>query len=157
MYKYQEPIPIEMLVKDVCNYKQQYTQFGGLRPFGVGFVFAGWDRHHGYQIYESDPSGNYSGWKASIIGQNCQAGKSILKTDYKEDGALAGNAKLAVKIMLKTMDSTTLSPERLEISELKKNEKGEMVHVMLTPDEIKVLIETCQKEQEAESKSSGDI
>ena len=52
---------------------------------------------------------------------------------------------------------TTLSPERLEISELKKNEKGEMVHVMLTPDEIKLLIETCQKEQEAESKSSGDI
>ena len=80
-----------------------------------------------------------------------------MKTDYKEDGALAGNAKLAVKIMLKTMDSTTLSPERLEISELKKNEKGEMVHVMLTPDEIKLLIETCQKEQEAESKSSGDI
>ena len=77
LYKYQEPIPIEMLVKDVCNYKQQYTQFGGLRPFGVGFVFAGWDRHYGYQIYESDPSGNYSGWKASIIGQNNQAGKSI--------------------------------------------------------------------------------
>ena len=23
LYKYQEPIPIEMLVKDVCNYKQQ--------------------------------------------------------------------------------------------------------------------------------------
>lgn len=157
LYKYQEPIPVEILVKDVCNYKQQYTQFGGLRPFGVAFVFAGWDRHHGYQIYQSDPSGNYSGWKATVIGQNNQAGKSILKTDYKENATLASNAKLAVKILLKTMDSTTPSPERIEISELKKLEDGSMAQVIFTDDEVKVLIEECQKEQEAESKSSGDI
>ena len=48
----------------------------------------------------------------------------FLKTDYKEDGALGANAKLAVKIMLKTMDSTTPSPDRIEISELKRNEQG---------------------------------
>merc|ERR1719265_2212253 len=40
-YKFGEPVPMEQLVKELCNYKQQYTQFGGLRPFGVSFVFAG--------------------------------------------------------------------------------------------------------------------
>lgn len=67
-YQYQEAMPVEQVVKSLCNYKQAYTQFGGLRPFGVAFLFAGWDRHHGFQIYQSDPSGNYSGWRATVIG-----------------------------------------------------------------------------------------
>ena len=41
-FKYQEPMPIEQLVQDICDHKQGYTQFGGLRPFGVSFLFAGW-------------------------------------------------------------------------------------------------------------------
>ena len=61
-------MPVEQVVKSVCNYKQAYTQFGGLRPFGVAFVFAGWDENFGFQLYQSDPSGNYSGWKATVIG-----------------------------------------------------------------------------------------
>lgn len=58
-YTYGEDQPVEELVKLLCDYKHSYTQHGGLRPFGVSFLFAGWDRHYGYQIYESDPSGNY--------------------------------------------------------------------------------------------------
>ena len=61
-------MPIEQVVRTVCDYKQAYTQFGGLRPFGVAFLFAGWDKHYGFQLYQSDPSGNYSGWKATVIG-----------------------------------------------------------------------------------------
>jgi 20S proteasome subunit alpha 3 len=66
-------MPIEQVVKSVCNYKQAYTQFGGLRPFGVAFLFAGWDQHFGFQLYQSDPAGNYSGWKATVIGKYCCA------------------------------------------------------------------------------------
>jgi Proteasome subunit len=40
------------MVKVVCNYKQAYTQYGGLRPFGVAFLFAGWDKHYGFQLYQ---------------------------------------------------------------------------------------------------------
>jgi 20S proteasome alpha/beta subunit len=29
----------------------------GQRPFGVSFLFAGWDDHHKFQLYQSDPSG----------------------------------------------------------------------------------------------------
>jgi 20S proteasome alpha/beta subunit len=43
------------------------------------FLFAGWDQHHGFQLYQSDPSGNYGGWKATAIGANNAAGKSLLK------------------------------------------------------------------------------
>ena len=40
-YTYQDPMPVEQLVRHVCDYKQAYTQYGGLRPFGVAFLFAG--------------------------------------------------------------------------------------------------------------------
>ena len=30
----------------------------------------GWDKHYGFQLYQSDPSGNYGGWKGTCIGNN---------------------------------------------------------------------------------------
>lgn len=44
----------------------------GKRPFGVSLLYMGWDEHFGYQLYQSDPSGNYTGWKATCIGNNHQ-------------------------------------------------------------------------------------
>jgi len=99
-FAYQEPIPVEQLVQRLCDLKQGYTQYGGasslppinvalvsqgfsliiciafeysgLRPFGVSFIYAGWDRTYGFQLYQSDPSGNYGSWKATCIGANNQ-------------------------------------------------------------------------------------
>ncbi|EWM29007.1 20s proteasome subunit pac1 [Nannochloropsis gaditana] len=53
LYQYQEAMPVEQLVRSICDYKQAYTQYGGLRPFGVSFLFAGYDRHQGFQLYEA--------------------------------------------------------------------------------------------------------
>lgn len=44
--------------------------FTGKRPFGVSLLYMGWDKHYGFQLYQSDPSGNYGGWKATCIGNN---------------------------------------------------------------------------------------
>ena len=41
-FAYQEPIPVEQLVQSLCDNKQGYTQFGGLRPFGVSLLYGGW-------------------------------------------------------------------------------------------------------------------
>ncbi|KAL7553394.1 hypothetical protein ACHAWF_016675 [Thalassiosira exigua] len=171
-YQYQEPIPIENLVEHVCNYKQAYTQYGGLRPFGVAFLFAGYDESHGFQLYQSDPSGNYSGWKATVIGANNQAGKSLLKTEYgsskKDDGDemktddgpeggiempdVAEATRLAVKVLNKTMDGAVASPEKLELFTMTLDEDGSCVHKILNEAEAKAVI----AEVEAESASSGD-
>ena len=39
----------------------------------------------GFQLYQSDPSGNYGSWKATAIGGNHQAATNILKQDYKDE------------------------------------------------------------------------
>ncbi|GHJ83661.1 hypothetical protein NliqN6_0063 [Naganishia liquefaciens] len=113
---YDEEIPVEMLAKTLCDMKQGYTQFGGLRPFGVSLLYIGHDPLHGFQLYHSDPSGNYSGWKATCIGANNSNAQSLLKQDYKDDMSLEDAKALALKIMSKTMDSTKLGSEKLEFA-----------------------------------------
>lgn len=82
--KFGEAVPVEQLVRLLCDQKQFYTQSGGLRPFGVSFLYAGWDAYRGYQLYLSDPSGNYGGWMATAIGQNQVTATGMLKAEYKE-------------------------------------------------------------------------
>jgi|UniRef100_A0A8J9X2E4 20S proteasome subunit alpha 3 len=165
-YQYQEPIPVEQLVEHVCNYKQFYTQRGGLRPFGVAFLFAGYDEHFGFQLYQSDPSGNYSGWKATVIGANNQAGKSILKTEYQKDSSddmaegdeptvptVEECLKLAVKVLNKTMDGTgAAAAEKMELFTMRLDENKQCVHHILTKDEAQAVLEQV----EAESAAAGD-
>lgn len=91
---------------------RSYTQYGGLRPFGVSFLFAGYDPVYQFQLYATDPSGNYSGWKASCIGANSGTAQSLLRQDYKDDIDLEGALKLAVEVLSKTMDSTSLDSEK---------------------------------------------
>lgn len=124
---YNEHIPCEQLVKRLCDLKQGYTQTGGishlsprfklltalgLRPFGVSFLYAGYDDIHGFQLYQSNPSGNYGGWKATSVGANNASAQSLLKQDYEDDMTLKQACTLAVKVLSKTMDSTTLSSEK---------------------------------------------
>jgi 20S proteasome subunit alpha 3 len=163
-YQYQEPIPIEQLVEYVCNYKQYFTQRGGLRPFGVAFLFAGYDEHNGFQLYQSDPSGNYSGWKATVIGSNNQAGKTILKSDYQKPAEgqmetddenipdVRGALRLAVKVLNKTMDgSGAAAAEKMELFTMTLDENRQVVHHILTKTEAQEVIDAV----EAEAASSG--
>ena len=84
----------------------------GLRPFGVSLLYAGYDPHYEFQLYHSDPSGNYSGWKATCIGANNGTAQSLLKQEYKDDISLEDAISLVIRVMGKTMDSTTLSSEK---------------------------------------------
>jgi 20S proteasome subunit alpha 3 len=86
----------------------------GLRPFGVSLLYAGYDPHYEFQLYHSDPSGNYSGWKATCIGANNGTAQSLLKQEYKDEITLEDAISLVVRVMGKTMDSTTLSSEKRE-------------------------------------------
>lgn len=111
---YNEDIPCEQLVRRLCDLKQGYTQHGGLRPFGVSFIYAGYDHLRQFQLYQSNPSGNYGGWKATSVGANNASAQSLLKQDYKEDCDLKEACAMAVKVLSKTMDSTKLSSEKSE-------------------------------------------
>lgn len=54
------------------------VQSGGVRPFGVSILFAGYDED-GPQLYQIDPSGAYFGWKATAIGKDSVSAKTFLE------------------------------------------------------------------------------
>ncbi|KAI8001244.1 Proteasome subunit alpha type-4 [Camellia lanceoleosa] len=138
-YAYQEPMPVEQLVQSLCDTKQGYTQFGGLRPFGVSFLFAGWDKNYGFQLYMSDPSGNYGGWKAAAIGANNQAAQSMLKQDYKDDITREEAVQLVLKVLSKTMDSTSLTSDKLELAEVFLS-SGKVKYQVSSPESLSKLL-----------------
>ena len=94
--------------------KPLHLHHPGLRPFGVSLLYAGYDPHYHFQLYHSDPSGNYSGWKATCIGANNGTAQSLLKQEYKDDIVVKDAIGLVLRTMSKTMDSTTLTSEKRE-------------------------------------------
>lgn len=137
---YNEEIPLEILVRKLSDIKQGYTQHGGLRPFGVSFIYAGYDDRYGYQLYTSNPSGNYSGWKAISIGANTQAAQTLLQMDYKDDMKLDDAIELALKTLSKTTDSSALTYDRLEFSTISKTHDDKICQKVYKPDEIEALL-----------------
>ena len=132
---YGEPIPVEQLVRKVCDKKHSVTQYGGLRPYGVSFLIAGYDTHKGCQLYLTDPSGNFGGWKATAIGENNQTAQSILKSSYKDNMTATEAMDLTVKVLCKTLDSTSLSADKLEFSVLQySKETGPQVRILTTAE-----------------------
>lgn len=139
-------IPCEKLIKWLCDIKQGYTQFGGRRPFGVSILYMGWDDRHGYQLYQSDPSGNYGGWKATCIGNNGAAAVSILKQDYQDDITLEKALDLSIKVLSKSLDLPKLTPDKVEIATLTRvNDKTVIRN--LPNDVVEKLIVKFEKEE----------
>jgi 20S proteasome subunit alpha 3 len=122
-YTYGENIPLEQLIVRICDIKQYITQVGGTRPYGVGFLMAGYDKNLGYQMYTTDPAGAYNIWKAHAMGNNQKAADSVLKQDYKEDLDLSQGLDLALKALIKTMDTTSPAPNKIEIMTIVKDEE----------------------------------
>ncbi|KAK2183042.1 hypothetical protein NP493_326g02010 [Ridgeia piscesae] len=146
LLQYQEPMPCEQIVSALCDIKQAYTQFGGKRPFGVSLLYMGWDRHYGFQLYQSDPSGNYGGWKATCIGNNSSAALSMLKQEYKEGKTTVKDAlDLAIKVLSKTLDTTKLTSEKVEIATLTREKDVTKLRILPAPE-----LETIIKKYEAE-------
>ncbi|KAK9729370.1 Proteasome subunit alpha type-2 [Basidiobolus ranarum] len=81
---YQEDPTNTMLVKDVASVMQEFTQRGGVRPFGVSLLVAGYDEG-GPSLYQVDPSGSYWAWKATAIGKNMVNAKTFLEKRYNEE------------------------------------------------------------------------
>ncbi|KAF4523043.1 hypothetical protein B566_EDAN012772 [Ephemera danica] len=145
LLNYGESIPCEQLVSWLCDIKQAYTQYGGKRPFGVSILYMGWDKHYGYQLYQSDPSGNYSGWKATCIGNNSAAAVSILKQEYKEGATTLQEAKrLAIKVLSKTLDMTKLSSEKLEMATLVRKDGHTCIQILPAKD-VEAIIADFEK------------
>ena len=128
---YGESIPVSQLVREVASVMQEFTQSGGVRPFGVSLLVAGFDEE-GAQLYQIDPSGSYYGWKASAIGKNMVNAKTFLEKRYSDDIELEDAIYTAI-LTLKEGFEGQVTEKNIEIGVI----GDDMKFRTLTPTETK--------------------
>jgi len=91
---YDEPVEVEAIAKHLADQCQQYTQYAGVRPFGVALILGG-VVNKTPQLYLTDPSGTYISYDAIAIGANSDQVTDFLEKTYKKDLSLEEAAILA--------------------------------------------------------------
>jgi 20S proteasome subunit alpha 2 len=129
--EYKDPIPCSQLVREVASVMQEFTQRGGVRPFGVSLLVAGYD-DDGPQLYQVDPSGSYWAWKASAIGKNSTNAKTFLEKRYNPEMELEDAINTAI-LTLKEGFEGAINENNIEIGIVSKDKKFRV----LTPNEVK--------------------
>jgi proteasome alpha subunit len=110
---YDSPIEPELIIKEMSNMKQQFTQYGGARPFGVSLMVAG-IRAKKPELYTSDITGNYFSYHANAIGENDEKLREKLREIYKPELNIKKGVKLALEIF-KEVQGKSFELERFEV------------------------------------------
>jgi proteasome alpha subunit len=116
---YDSPANTESIVQDIADVKQQFTQYGGARPFGVSMMFAGIDNKP--VLFTTDVTGNYLKYNANAIGENDDKIKTKLKEKYKIDITIKEALKMILEIF-KEIQGEEYNITRFDAGILKKGE-----------------------------------
>lgn len=141
----EDPVTVEYLTKYVAGIQQRYTQSGGVRPFGVSTLIAGFDPNDTKpKLYQTEPSGIYSSWAAQTIGRNSKTVREFLEKNYNieqppvtEDDCI----KLTIKSLLEVVQT---GAKNIEITVVKPNNIIEQLNI----DKITEIVELIEKEKQ---------
>lgn len=128
---YNQYPPTRILVQDIARVMQEATQSGGVRPYGVSLLIAGWDEDEddtsstdnsgsentkngingnmkkftrGPSLYQVDPSGSYFPWKATAIGKSATSAKTFLEKRYTDGLELEDAIHVALLTLKETIE-----------------------------------------------------
>lgn len=101
---YGEAIDVSTLVKKICDLKQLYTQYAGLRPFAASFLVAGAGDKS--ELMDTDPGGFSTKWYATAIGAGKKTAEEIFEKEYKRTIKL----EEAMELVLKAIQATREEP-----------------------------------------------
>ena len=133
---YDEPISIQSLVVNICDTKQMHTQYGGARPYGVSLLLAGID-DHGPQLYTTDPSGSFWGWKAAAIGKEADVVRDFFSDNYKPTLKINAALDLALKGLFRSEDLAGLDiKEKSKTVEIGMIDTTDKIFKILSNDEV---------------------
>ncbi len=116
---YDEQITVKNLVRNICEYKQLFTTFTGVRPFGVVLFIAGFDAT-GIRLYSTDPSGTYTEYKAICEGKKSDKISTYFDKYYNPKINRDEAIELTIKSIKKSIDKK-FKEDNLEIATIEKN------------------------------------
>ena len=92
---YDEPVEVETIAKHLADQSQQYTQYEGVRPYGVALILGG-VVNNTPELFLTDPSGTFISYDAIAIGSGSDEVTDFLEKTYKDDMSLEDASVLAV-------------------------------------------------------------
>jgi 20S proteasome subunit alpha 2 len=128
---YGEVQPVLQLVKETANVMQEYTQRGGVRPFGISLLIGGLNGDGTPALYQVDPSGAYFGWKATAIGKNYVSAKNFLEKRWTSDMELEDAIHTALLTLREGFEGEMTS-HNIEVGIVRKDG----IFQILTPTQI---------------------
>lgn len=132
---------VDYVARFIARTQQKYTHRGGVRPFGISMLLAGFDGKGKAALYQTDPAGTYYSFKASAIGKNCKTVTDFLEKKFVEDMDEDATVRLAIKALLEV---TEADPKNMEVLIVRKDDMK-----WYTEDEtaplIKELDDTAEK------------
>ncbi|CCE64711.1 hypothetical protein TPHA_0I02070 [Tetrapisispora phaffii CBS 4417] len=140
----EDPVSIEYLTRYIAGVQQRYTQSGGVRPFGVSTLIAGFDPNDNKpRLYQTEPSGIYSSWTAQTIGRNSKTVREFLENNYNKDEPPKNKEeciKLTVKSLLEVVQT---GAKNIEITVVRPNNDI----ITLDNDEIDKYVQEIEQEK----------
>ncbi|MFB6283540.1 MAG: archaeal proteasome endopeptidase complex subunit alpha [Halobacteria archaeon] len=106
-YMYEEPLDTQTLAKAVGDHIQQYTQYGGTRPFGCALLIGGIHRGEP-ELIESEPSGAIIGYKAVGIGEGRNEVEEILEENYDPDMSTEEGLEIGLEALMTRDEEVSL-------------------------------------------------
>ena len=85
---------VEYVARYVARRQQEYTQRGGVRPFGISTMMGGFDGDKAC-LMQTDPAGTFSEWKANAVGgKNAKVMREFLEKGWTENMSEADGVKV---------------------------------------------------------------
>jgi len=126
---YDENIPPSVLAKFIADRCQQFTQYGGVRPYGLSTISGG-IKDGEAEVYLTDPSGTLSEWNAVAIGKGREDTSEHLEENYSEDLSEDEAVKLAVNALKEGEEDIEL--RNIELAVVNKDEEFQR----LSPEDL---------------------
>lgn len=113
-----------------------------MRPFGIATLLAGFSEEGAPVLYQTDPAGTHSEWKAQVIGgRNAKNLREFLEKNWEEGLSEEQAVRMGVQALLEVVDS---GAKNMEICVVRA---GGMKNMMEESD-VDAIVKDIEKEAE---------
>jgi proteasome alpha subunit len=144
---YDEPVEVETIAKHLADQSQQFTQYAGVRPFGVSLILGGVVNNNP-QLFLTDPSGTYISYEAIAIGSGSDQVTDFLEKTYTKDLSLDDASALAVAAIYLSSENKE-GANHIRMAQI-KTESG--IFEIISGEQVKNFAKTAKEKYPHEDK-----
>ena len=145
-FTYDELMPVEACVHSIADMALDFSDSSDkksdekkkhtmARPFGVALLVAGVDKAVGPSLFQTEPSGTYTRYKAAAIGSAADGATSLLIEHYKDTMTLEEAETLALFVLRHVMEEK-INATNVEVATARTSDLNFQVYSVADTEKI---------------------